>query len=144
MEKQGKPSLFRESAKTVEARIEKLGEVQAFVDKLLECAACPIKTQMQIDLAIEEIFVNIAQYAYAPETGEAEIAASVRPGEVTLRFTDGGVPYDPLARLDPDVTLPADEREIGGLGIYMTKKVMDELHYERRDGKNILTMKKKL
>ena len=101
---------------------------------------------MQIEVAVEEIFVNIAQYAYAPETGDATVFAEVSgdPAVLTLRFSDGGIPYDPLARQDPDIGLPAEERDIGGLGVFMTKQFMDELHYEYRDGRNVLTMKKTL
>ncbi len=101
---------------------------------------------MQIELAVEEIFVNIANYAYAPEIGRATVRVSVSddPLTVTITFIDRGVPYDPLKRSDPDVTLSAEEREIGGLGIFMTKKVMDEVAYEYKDGQNVLTLKKRL
>ena len=101
---------------------------------------------MQIELAVEEIFVNIANYAYAPEIGRATVRVSVSddPLTVTITFIDCGVPYDPLKRSDPDVTLSAEEREIGGLGIFMTKKVMDEVAYEYKDGQNVLTLKKRL
>ena len=99
---------------------------------------------MQVEIAVEEIFVNVAHYAYAPNTGSVTVGVKISddPRFATITFKDGGKPYNPLAKPDPDVTLPADEREIGGLGIFMTKKVMDELSYEYTDGKNVLTLKK--
>lgn len=124
----------------VAAKIEKLADVLAFVDTLLEENDCPMKTQMQIDVALEEIFVNIAHYAYPDGDGEAQISATVVPGRMEITLTDSGIPYDPLAKPDPDVTLPAEERAIGGLGIFMTKKLMDELSYRRVDGTNNLTI----
>ena len=131
---------------TVDATDEKLAEVLAFVDAQLEAVDCPMKTKMQIDVAVEELFVNIAHYAYAPETGSATLRLQIRedPKTAILTFIDHGVPYNPLEKPDPDVTLPAEERQIGGLGIYMVKKSMDEMHYEYLDGQNILTIAKKL
>jgi len=131
---------------TIEAKVDNLNEVLAFVDEKLEANDCPMKVQMQIDVAVEEIFVNIASYAYNPEIGPATISCEVSedPLEVTISFMDSGVPYDPLAKEDPDVTLSAEERQIGGLGIYMVKKSMDNVSYEYRDGQNIFTIKKSL
>ncbi len=130
----------------VEALEEKLPEVLAFVDRHLERVDCPMKAQMEIDVAVEEIFVNIASYAYAPGTGDAgiRVETSEDPAAITIIFSDRGVPYDPLKREDPDVTLSAEERDIGGLGIFMTKKFMDKLEYEFKDGQNILTLTKLL
>ena len=101
---------------------------------------------MQIGVAVEEIFVNIANYAYHPDKGTATVRVEVSgaPVCVTITFVDHGVPYDPLAKDDPDVTLSADAREIGGLGIFMTKRIMDDVAYEYKDGQNILTLKKNL
>lgn len=131
---------------TIEAKVDNLNEVLAFVDEKLEANDCPMKVQMQIDVAVEEIFVNIASYAYNPEIGPATIYCEVSedPLEVTISFMDSGVPYDPLAKEDPDVTLSAEERQIGGLGIYMVKKSMDNVSYEYKDGQNIFTIKKSL
>ncbi|MBO4769262.1 MAG: anti-sigma factor antagonist [Clostridia bacterium] len=128
----------------VEAAIDNLPSVTGFIDSRLEAVDCPPKAAMQINLAAEEIFVNISQYAYAPGKGKAtvRVEVSVDPVTVTLTFIDSGTPYDPLARRDPDVSLPAENREIGGLGIFLTKKAMDDVRYEYRDGKNILTLKK--
>ena len=131
---------------TIAAAVENLEAVQAFVDERLEEAGCSVKAQMQIDVAVEEIFVNIASYAYAPGTGDAAVCVELpEDGSfVTISFTDRGKAYDPLSRDDPDISLPAEQRDVGGLGILMTKKLMDELSYEYKDGQNVLTMKKKL
>jgi anti-sigma regulatory factor (Ser/Thr protein kinase) len=101
---------------------------------------------MQILVAVEEIFVNIASYAYAPDQGNAivRIEFSDEPVEVTITFMDNGIPFDPLQRRDPDVTLSAEERRIGGLGIFMTKKTMDSVDYEYKNGQNILRLKKSI
>ena len=99
---------------------------------------------MQIDLAVEEIFVNIAYYAYAPKVGMAVISIDISGGPVRIVFMDHGIPYDPLAREDPDITLPPEERGIGGLGIFMVKKSVDDIKYEYKDGQNILTIIKEI
>ena len=137
---------FDRNELTVEATVENLAAVQGFVDEHLEAVGCPMKAQMQIGIAVEEIFVNIAHYAYTPSVGKATVRAEVSgdPVSVTISFLDRGTPYDPLARQDPNVGLPAEEREIGGLGIFMTKQIMDDVSYTYKDGQNILTLKKKL
>ena len=129
---------------TVEAKIENIEAVTDFVNEQLEALDCPMKAQMQIDIAIDELFGNIAHYAYNPEIGKATVRVEVieDPLAVTITFIDNGVPYDPLAKADPDTTLSAEEREIGGLGIYMVKKSMDDITYEYKDGHNILKIKK--
>jgi anti-sigma regulatory factor (Ser/Thr protein kinase) len=131
---------------TIEAKIENLDEVLGFVDGQLEELECPMKAQMQIDVAVEEIFVNIASYAYAPGVGDAVVRfeSSQDPASVTITFIDSGVPYDPVQKDDPDVTLSAEERGIGGLGIYMAKKAMDDMKYVYRDGQNILSISKSI
>ena len=128
----------------LEAKTENLQDVLDFIDGALESVDCPMKIQMQIDVAVEEMYVNVAHYAYAPETGEVTITIDVEstPGKAVITLTDRGVPFDPTAKEDPDVTLSAAERQIGGLGIYMVKKSMDDVSYEYRDGKNCLTIKK--
>ena len=130
----------------VEALTKNLSQVLAFVDEQLEAADCPMKIQMQIDIAVEEIFVNIANYAYSPVIGTAKVRIEVLgdPPSVDITFIDNGIPYDPLAKADPDVTLSAEKRQIGGLGIFMVKKSMDDVKYEYLDGHNILTIKKGL
>ena len=130
----------------IEAVVDNLPDVLAFVDEQLENTDCSMKIQMQIDMAVEEIFVNIAQYAYDPETGPATLRVEVKPdgSAVIITFIDHGVPYDPLAKADPDTTLSADERQVGGLGIFLVKKSMDDIKYEYIDGSNILTIIKGL
>lgn len=128
----------------VPAKDEALNEVLAFVDEILEANDCSMKAQMQIDIAVEELFVNIAHYAYGDENGEAEIEASVADGLCTISFKDKGVEFDPLKKPDPDITLSAEERQIGGLGIFMVKKSMNSVAYERKDGTNILTITKSI
>ena len=130
----------------VEANVENLPKVLAFVDDQLEMAECPMKAKIQIDIAVEEIFVNIAHYAYAPGTGDAliRVGISEEPAAVQIDFEDSGIPYNPLEKADPDVTLNVQEREIGGLGIFMVKKIVDEIRYEYADGKNRLTLGKLL
>lgn len=125
----------------ISAQIENLDEVLAFVEAELE--DCPPKAAMQIAVAVEEVFVNIAHYAYNPEIGGAVIRVSV--GEsVTIEFEDNGKPYNPLEKSDPNITESADEREIGGLGIFMVKNIMDSVEYKHESGKNILLVKKRI
>jgi anti-sigma regulatory factor (Ser/Thr protein kinase) len=131
---------------TVDATVENIVRVTEFVDEQLEQYNCPMKAEMQINIAIDELFGNIAHYAYNPDVGPATVKVEVveEPMAVIITFIDGGVPYDPLTQKDPDITLPAEEREIGGLGIYMVKKSMDDITYEYKDGKNILRIKKNI
>ena len=127
------------------AKVENLDEVQAFVGERVG-EDCSPKAQMQLDLAVEEIFVNIANYAYAPGEGKAAIRVQVseEPRRVDVTFRDRGVPYNPLEKEDPDVTALAAERKLGGLGIFLTKQLMDEVQYEYRDGQNVLTLTKRI
>lgn len=131
---------------TLAATVENIETVTEFVNAQLELMNCPIKAQMQIDIAIDELFGNIAHYAYNTEVGSATVRVEVSeaPLAVIITFIDNGVPYDPLGKDDPDITLSAEEREIGGLGIYMVKQSMDEITYEYKDGQNILKIKKNI
>ena len=131
---------------TIAATVENIETVTDFVNEQLEALDCPMKAQMQINIAIDELFGNIAHYAYNPEVGSATVRVEVSeaPLAVIITFIDNGVPYDPLGKDDPDITLSAEEREIGGLGIYMVKKSMDEITYEYKDGQNILKIKKNI
>ena len=131
---------------TITATVENIGTVTDFVNEQLEALDCPMKAQMQIDIAIDELFGNIAHYAYHPEVGNATVRVEVteEPLAVIVTFIDKGMPYDPLRAAEPDITLSAEERNLGGLGIYMVKRSMDEITYEYKDGKNILSIKKKL
>ena len=130
----------------IEAVEENLSKVMSFVDENLEAVGCSMKAQMQIDIAVEEIFVNICKYAYHPDKGRAVVRVEVSddPVQVKITFIDHGKPYDPLLKDDPDVTLSEDERQIGGLGIFMVKQTMDAVEYQYKDGSNILTLVKNL
>ena len=131
---------------TIAATTENIETVTNFVNEQLEALDCPMRAQIQIDIAIDELFGNIAHYAYNPEVGSATVRVEVirNPLAVIITFIDKGVPYDPLQNADPDVTLSAEERQVGGLGIYMVKKSMDEISYEYKNGQNILTIKKRI
>ena len=132
--------------KTFPAKIEALSDVLGFVDETLESFACPMKIQTAVCVAIEEIFVNVAHYAYGG--GEGDMTLGIGFDEesrtITFRMADQGVPFDPLKKPDPDITLSAEEREIGGLGIFITKKTMNTVTYAYENGENILTMTKKI
>ena len=129
---------------TIEATPENIDTVIEFVDEQLEEYGCGMKEQMAIDVAVDELFANIAQYAYSPETGYATVLVDVikDPLSVEITFIDNGIPYDPLAKSDPDTSLSVEDREIGGMGIFIVKKSMDLVNYEYKGGKNILTIKK--
>ncbi len=129
---------------TLEATTENIAAVTEFVDSLLEEIGCPLRSQTQIDVAIDEIVSNIAFYAYAPGTGEMTVRFETLkdPRRAILTFIDNGMPFDPLEQKDPDVTLALEERTVGGLGIFLVKKTMDHVSYRREDGKNILRIEK--
>jgi sigma-B regulation protein RsbU (phosphoserine phosphatase) len=126
---------------TVEAKIENIGTVLDFVNERL--GDCPDKVKNQIGIVIDEIYSNIAKYAYHPGSGDVTVAVDVGE-DVVITFTDSGIAHDPLSMDDPDVTLSAEEREIGGLGIFMVKKIMNSTEYKRNGNKNILTVKKRI
>ena len=136
--------LFLSNELEIEAKNENLSAVLSFIEQHLEKLECLPKVQMQVSVAAEEIFVNIANYAYAPKSGNVTVRVEVseEPLAVTITFMDDGKPFDPTKKTDPDIKLSAEERNIGGLGIFMTKKMMDDVSYEYIDGKNILTLKK--
>jgi sigma-B regulation protein RsbU (phosphoserine phosphatase) len=134
------------NTKSFPAKIDALSDVLGFVDRTLEEYECPMKIQTAICVAIEEVFVNVAHYAYGD--GEGDMALGIgfdkESRTITFRMTDKGGQFDPLKKPDPDITLSADEREIGGLGIFITKKTMDSIVYSYENGENILTMTKKI
>ena len=129
---------------TLEATPENVDKAIEFVDEMLDEYGCGLKEKAAIDVAVDELFANIAHYAYNPETGCATVKVDVvkEPLSVVITFIDNGKPYDPLAKADPDTTQSIEEREIGGMGIFIVKKSMDSVNYEYKDGKNILTIKK--
>jgi len=131
----------------VQAKDESLESVNQFIHAQLDGIDYPPTLDFQLDLAVEEIFVNIAHYAYAPDTGDAEIVCTVEKNEknqpvLTIIFKDKGIPFNPLARPDPDPSASLEDRGIGGWGIYLTKKYMDTVTYAHVDGKNNLTLTK--
>jgi anti-sigma regulatory factor (Ser/Thr protein kinase) len=128
----------------LEAIISNIAPVTDWVNEELDLHDCPVKLQLQIDIAIDEIITNIASYAYGSGSGDFTVEADVQeePRLIRLRFSDSGIPFDPLQKADPDTSLSAEDRQIGGLGIYLVKKTMDEVRYEYSDNQNILTVVK--
>ena len=131
---------------TLEATVGNIPIVTDFINTELEALECPMKAQIQIDIAVDELFGNIAQYAYDPLTGPATVRVEVDddPMAVIITFIDHGKPYDPLAGKEPDITLNAEDREVGGLGVFLVKKTMDEITYEYKNGQNILKIRKNM
>jgi sigma-B regulation protein RsbU (phosphoserine phosphatase) len=123
---------------TLPAHIERLGEVIGFIENAMRDAALDKKQRINVNIAVEEIFVNIARYAYTSGEGDVTISVSADENKITIEFSDGGTPYNPLDKPDPDTSLSADEREIGGLGIFMVKQMMDGMRYRYENGRNIL------
>ncbi|MGM9689167.1 MAG: ATP-binding protein [Alloprevotella sp.] len=123
------------------------GKAEEIIDAILqtpEVASCSGEL-FAIHLVCEELVVNVVSYAYSPtEEGYLHIDIDKTDGVLTIRFTDGGVAFDPLGKEDPDLNLPPEERPIGGLGIFLTKQMMDEVDYHRVAGENVLTIKKKI
>jgi len=127
------------------AKEENLDTVNEFVNRQLAQSSCSTDTRVKIDIAVEELFINIASYAYAPqEHGEVLIKMSFTdtPPAVTISFSDRGAPYNPLSHPDPDVTLPLEKRQIGGMGLYLVKSLMDDVQYRYYDEQNEITIKK--
>lgn len=133
-------------SKIFPAKTEALADVLAFLEQILEKYQCSMKIQTAICVAIEEVFVNVAHYAYGNAQGDVkfDITFDKETRNATFRMADKGVPFDPLKKPEPDITLSAEEREIGGLGIFITKKTMDQVNYAYENGENILTMIKKI
>ena len=131
---------------TVNASADNLAGVLEFIDAELAAAGSTMKTQFQIDLAVEEIYVNIVHFAYTPDTGDIIIQCDVygEPPLAEIQFIDQGKPYNPLDNPEPNITLTAEERQIGGLGVLMVKKTMDEVEYHYENSQNILKIKKYL
>ena len=126
---------------TLQPTLDAIEKVTAFVEQELNESDVPKKLIMQMNIAVDEIFSNIIRYSGA---NDATVGLAVDDNIITLRFADNGCAYNPTEKADPDITLPADERDIGGLGIFMVKKTMDSISYEYLNGLNILTLKKSL
>ena len=127
------------------AELQNMETVRSYVTEQLEEAGFGPKQIMEVELAVEEIFCNIANYAYKPEKGNVLIRCEVEETDkcrITIEFIDQGVPYNPLERSNPDITLEAEERDIGGLGIFLSKAMTDSMDYRYEDGKNILVITK--
>ena len=130
----------------IEAVVDNLDAVNLFVHKFIEQFEISKSTLMQLDLVVEEIFVNIASYAYSPNTGLVKILLNIEtaPLAISLTFIDSGIPYNPLEKSDPDINLSVDDRQIGGLGIFLTKNFVDDISYQFLDGQNVLQLTKSL
>lgn len=130
----------------VQALTANIAVITDFIDSHLEEADCPLKAQTQIDIAVDEICSNIAFYAYGPEKGDILVSYDFDPDTrlCTITFSDSGIPFDPLAVKEPDTTVPVEERDIGGMGIFLVRKTMDQVSYEYKDGMNHLTIQKRI
>ena len=128
-----------------EAAVSRIDEITEYINGVLEEAGCPLKAQMQVDVAVDEIMANISHYAYGEGTGTVSVRITVpeEGGQAEITFIDQGIPFDPLKQKEPDVTLSAEERQIGGLGIFLVRKTMDDVRYEYKGGSNVLTIVKK-
>lgn len=132
---------------TINATIDQIEPVTDFVNEQLAGLGCSKRVRIQVDVAIDELFGNIARYAYNPEVGPATVRVEVEedPLCVIITFIDNGIPYDPLSAEFVDTRhLPAEERPIGGLGVFIVKQTMDDVKYSYKDGQNILSIRKKI
>ena len=130
----------------VQATVENMTVVSRFLDELLSSTSCSARARMQLELAVEELFVNIATHAYGARIGQVTLCGGISdtPPSAWIRFSDAGTPYNPLERDDPDTDMALAERDVGKMGVFLAKNSVDDMHYEYRDGKNILTIGKKL
>ena len=134
------------TTKTFPAKVEALADVLGFVEQMLDSFECSAKIQTAICLAVEEVFVNVAHYAYGDGEGDVDLSVAFEEESrtVTFRIADRGVPFNPLKKQEPDITLSAEDRDIGGLGIFINKKIMDYIDYAYNNGENVLTMIKRI
>jgi sigma-B regulation protein RsbU (phosphoserine phosphatase) len=140
----GANGVQRQSETTIllPAKQEKYSNLMSWLDKQCDYAGLDTKHKNKLCIAVEEIFLNVSNYAYPPIEGDVEISFKINDNnQIEMKFADSGVQYNPLEKDDPDITLNADERSIGGLGIFMVKKSMDEVNYSYENGKNVLTIK---
>lgn len=134
--------MVTEAERTVQASTEYLEEIVEFINEQLILAKCSSKIRMQIDIAVDEVFSNIAQYAYKDGEGTVTVRIRTENKAAILNFMDSGIPFNPLHVKNPDLLLSAKDRQEGGLGIFLVKKYMDEATYAYKQGQNILTLKK--
>ncbi len=127
---------------TVDAVCENLQIVQESLEPVLQDRPFSAGVRMDLEIAVEEIFLNVASYAYAPEKGQITIEAETDEKGIVITFIDSGAPFNPLETPEPDVNAPWQDRKIGGLGLFMTRKRMDSMEYERREDRNILRIRK--
>lgn len=120
---------------------DSIPEAEAYISGVLEEASVSMKTSYTVDVVMDEMYSNIVNYSGAQN---AWISCKVDAESIVITLEDDGVPYNPLQKEDPDVTLSVEEREVGGLGIFIVKKIMDEIQYAYQDGRNCVTMKKLL
>jgi anti-sigma regulatory factor (Ser/Thr protein kinase) len=135
------PGMTEHNEITIAAKTENLETLLEFIEGFSDVLT--MKEQMRLSVAAEEIFVNVASYAYAPDTGDVRVRVSADESGVTIEFADSGRPYNPLSHDDPDITLSEEERDVGGLGLLMAKKMTDEISYRYVDGMNVLRIWKR-
>ena len=125
--------------------VQEVPQLNVFVDEVCEQVDFDMSTTLKLNLAIEEAVVNVMNYAYpAGEKGDVDIEAMINDEYLVFVISDSGTPFDPTAKAEVDTTLSAEERGIGGLGIHLIRQIMDTINYERVEGKNVLTLRKKL
>ena len=122
---------------TVNPTEESISQVQAFLEETLDQAEVAMKLAMKMDIVLDEVYSNIVFYSKATSV---KLECSVNDREIVLQMTDNGIPYNPLEAKEPDITLAAEEREIGGLGIFITKKMMDEFDYKFENNLNCVRL----
>ena len=130
----------------LDATLENWDNVKKFVKEMLEETHCKRDDERTLQMAIEEIYINIVNYAYAPNVGKVNIVGIFENDEysIILQFIDEGKPFNPLEMDDPDFSIATEDREVGGFGIFIVREMVDDISYEYKDGKNILTVKKNL
>ena len=128
---------------TLEPDLGSIPAAMAYVTERLEENGCPLAAVHQLRIAIDELFSNIVKYAGMEPGSRIRMLTRIGPNRAEITFEDSGIPFDPLSAGDPDITLPAGKRRPGGLGIFMVRKMMDEISYRYRDGKNRLTVVKR-
>ncbi|HOW57130.1 MAG TPA: ATP-binding protein [Smithellaceae bacterium] len=130
-----------QDSKKLPAVMENIREAMRFATSFAATMKLPPDRIMSLEMSVEEALVNIVKYAYPAAAGYFEVSCRLSPeNKIIVEISDEGIPFDVLAKADPDVTLGVEERKVGGLGIYLMKKLMDEVSYRRENGRNILTL----